>query len=176
MRVTNREEGFDRDSLKCRITTVRLEQRLPRWQPNPQDSPSSNRKHLFRSDNSAECLWGPSLGDIKRIRKDDVGRKTDAEKERERDGEAVLRQTERATEDALTRRNDSSSGGEATADAIASPKMRRRGVQQQMQQAPFDLIKFWTIGLWRVSPLPWPWQDWLNSFTDKPTVWNAIIH
>lgn len=82
--MTNREEGFDRDSLKCRITTVRLEQQLPRWQPNPQDSPSSNRKHLFRSDNSAECLWGPSLWDIKRIRKKDVGRERVADRERGR--------------------------------------------------------------------------------------------
>lgn len=82
--VTNREEGFDTDSLKCRIATLRLEQRLPRRQPNPQDSPSSNRKHLFRSDKSAECLWGPSLQDIKRLRKK-------SETQTERDGEAALR-------------------------------------------------------------------------------------
>lgn len=58
-----------------RVTTMWLQQR-----PKPQGSPSSNRKHLFRSDNSAACLWGP---DIKRITKDDVGRKRDADRERE---------------------------------------------------------------------------------------------
>lgn len=46
-----------------------LTRRLPLWQPKPQDSPDSNGKHLFRSDNPAQRLWGPSLRDIKRMRR-----------------------------------------------------------------------------------------------------------
>lgn len=97
------------------------------------------------------------------------------EMERERDGEAVLRQTKRATEDALRRRNDRSSSGEETSDAIPSPKIRR-GVKQQMQVFDHSAVAGFTCSSDVFSNQSLHWQDWLNSFTDKPTVWNAIIH
>lgn len=65
-----KEGAFDKDSFKRCGTTEWLEHRLPHQQPNPQDSPGSNRKHLFRSDNSIGCLWGATRRDIKRIRKE----------------------------------------------------------------------------------------------------------
>lgn len=89
--------GFDKDSFKRRITTEWLKHQLPHWQPKPQDSPCSNRKHLFRSDNSTERLWGPSLWDIKRIRKGDEGRKRDQPSDADRARREGHRETHRET-------------------------------------------------------------------------------
>lgn len=49
-----REGGYDKDSSKHSGTAERLEHQLPHRKPKPQDSLRSNRKHLFRSDNSTK--------------------------------------------------------------------------------------------------------------------------
>lgn len=146
-----------------------LEQRPPRWRPKPQGSPSSNRKHLFRSDNSAECLWGP---DIKRTTKDDVGRKRDAD--RERGDEA----TARATDDALRRRNDRSfcpDGLQQRQEEVSRSKTSSK-LRWLLSRCLTILAAAGFTCLKRRVPVP-AYTDRIHQyFTDELTVWNAIIH
>lgn len=92
------EEGFDKNSFKRCSTAEWLEHRLPHRQPNPHDSPGSNRKHLFTSDNSIGCLWGASLWDIKRIREEEEERKRDQSSDIDRTRKGKARVRERDTQ------------------------------------------------------------------------------